>query len=192
VSDTIDSHDAILSAAKHLFMQQGFRGISMRQIAEAVGVTKAALYYHFQDKEDLFVAIVASYLEDLGKLIEDAAAEGQTSREQINAIVHRILLQPVEQRAILRLTSQELSNVSEETRARFLELYHGRFIGRITAILQRGMDTHELRRLDPGQSTWMLLGMMYPYFQVSPATGSSPTNEQIDMLVSIFFDGLAV
>ncbi|MBK8049042.1 MAG: helix-turn-helix transcriptional regulator [Anaerolineales bacterium] len=43
----MDSHDAILSAAKHLFMQQGFRGISMRQIAEAVGVTKAALYYHF-------------------------------------------------------------------------------------------------------------------------------------------------
>ncbi|MBK8049043.1 MAG: hypothetical protein IPK16_19195 [Anaerolineales bacterium] len=125
-------------------------------------------------------------------MIADASAEGCTSREQIDAIVHRILLQPVEQRAILRLTSQELSNVSAETRARFLELYHERFIGRITAILQHGMDTHELRRLDPGQATWMLLCMMYPYFQASPGDRLGPTNAQIDLLVSIFFDGLAV
>jgi AcrR family transcriptional regulator len=192
VSDIIDSHDAILIAAKHLFMQQGFRGISMRQIAEAVGVTKAALYYHFQDKEDLFVAIVASYLEDLGRLIDTAAAEGHTSREQISAIVHRILTQPVEQRAILRLTSQELSNVSAETRARFLEMYHERFIGRITALLQKGMTAHELKPLDPSLATWMLLGMMYPYFQTSHANAATPTTVQIDTLLAIFFDGLAV
>jgi hypothetical protein len=51
MADTADSRAAILEAAKLLFMQDGFRGISMRQIAEAVGVTKAALYYHFKDKE---------------------------------------------------------------------------------------------------------------------------------------------
>ena len=189
--DTLDSREAILLAAERLFMDQGFRGISMRQIAEAVGVTKAALYYHFQDKEDLFVAIVARYLAAMSNLIDTAAASNPSCRTQIGAIVQQILTQPVEQRAILRLTSQELSNISLENRARFMEMYHDRFIGRITALLAAGMVNGELRSVEPQLATWTLLGMMYPYFHPAPPSGMLPTLGQIDTLVSIFFDGLA-
>ena len=42
----------ILAQARHLFLEQGYHGLAMRSIAEAVGVTKAALYYHFKDKEE--------------------------------------------------------------------------------------------------------------------------------------------
>ena len=73
MAETADSRAAILDAAKLLFMQEGFRGISMRQIAEAVGVTKAALYYHFKDKEELFVAIVEEYLVATSTMIDEVA-----------------------------------------------------------------------------------------------------------------------
>ncbi|MCB0152930.1 MAG: helix-turn-helix transcriptional regulator, partial [Caldilineaceae bacterium] len=56
--ETVDSRAAILAAAQRLFVERGYRGISMREIAEAVGMTKAALYYHFRDKEQLFVALL--------------------------------------------------------------------------------------------------------------------------------------
>ena len=75
MADTADSRAAILEAAKLLFMQEGFRGISMRQIAEAVGVTKAALYYHFKDKEELFVAIVERYLVAMSILIDEVTRQ---------------------------------------------------------------------------------------------------------------------
>jgi AcrR family transcriptional regulator len=189
--DTVGSREAILLAAEHLFMDQGFRGISMRQIAEAVGVTKAALYYHFQDKEDLFVAIVERYLMAMSTLIDTAAAGNERCRAQISAIVLRILTQPVEQRAILRLTSQELSNVSPANRTRFMQMYHELFINRITALLETGMASGELREVEPSLATWTLLGMMYPYFHPSPPPGTSTTGEQIDALLSIFFDGMA-
>ena len=190
MSEASVSHDAILEAAKRLFVEQGFRGISMRQIAEAVGVTKAALYYHFQDKEELFVAIVESYLRAMAALIDLAAAEGDNCQERIGAIVRAILTQPVEQRAVLRLATQELGNVGPENRARFLTLYHERFIGRITALLQTGMEQGELRTLDPALATWTLLGMMYPYFHPNPPTGVALNAAQIDALLSIYFDGL--
>ncbi len=123
-------------------------------------------------------------------LIDQAAADGDTCRARINAIVRAILTQPVEQRAVLRLASQELGNVGPETRARFLVIYHERFIGRITALLQTGMANGELRALDPALATWTLLGMMYPYFHPNPPTGAALNATQIDELLSIYFDGL--
>ena len=45
---------AILAAARHLFAARGFAGTSMREIAEAAGVSKAAIYHHFRDKRRLY------------------------------------------------------------------------------------------------------------------------------------------
>ncbi len=206
MAETADSRAAILDAAKRLFMQDGYRGISMRQIAEAVGVTKAALYYHFHDKEDLFIAIVEQYLLEMSALIDQvtalgsgaagsgaagSGAAGAGAREQVSELVRRILAQPPEQRSIIRLASQELGNIHPHHRARFLALYHDRFVGRITALLQMGMSRGELRTMDPNVATWSLLGMMYPYFHPTPPTQSAPTPALIDQLLQIYFDGMA-
>lgn len=185
------SRAAILEAAKQLFMQDGFRGISMRQIAEAVGVTKAALYYHFRDKEELFVAIVEQYLHAMSGLIDQVAAANPSARDQINELVRRILTQPPEQRSIIRLASQELSNISPPNRERFLALYHDQFVGRISALLQAGMARGELRRVDPRLATWTLLGMMYPYLHPAPPTQLPPNEALIEQLLQIYFDGIS-
>ncbi len=50
----ITRRDAILQAAREHFARRGYAGTSMRRIAEQVGITKAALYYHFRDKASLF------------------------------------------------------------------------------------------------------------------------------------------
>jgi AcrR family transcriptional regulator len=57
VDDTRDTRERILDAALELFTEQGYDGTSLRQIAEQLGVTKAALYYHFESKEDILLAL---------------------------------------------------------------------------------------------------------------------------------------
>jgi len=54
---------AILEAARTLFLQHSFDGVSMDQIAAGAGVSKLTVYSHFGDKEKLFAAAVASYCE---------------------------------------------------------------------------------------------------------------------------------
>ncbi|MEN0071250.1 MAG: helix-turn-helix domain-containing protein, partial [Propionicimonas sp.] len=49
--------------ATRLFVERGFDGTSMREIADACRVTKAALYYHFPSKADLLLDIVHAYLD---------------------------------------------------------------------------------------------------------------------------------
>ncbi|NPD14923.1 TetR/AcrR family transcriptional regulator [Xinfangfangia sp. D13-10-4-6] len=50
------TRDRILDAAGKLFYAEGLRAVSMDGIAEAVGVTKRTLYYHFRSKDDLIAA----------------------------------------------------------------------------------------------------------------------------------------
>lgn len=186
------SREVILSAAERLFVERGYRGISMREIADEVGVTKAALYYHFRDKEQLFVALLDNVLDELAALVEQCRSANDSHRAQIQAVMRQVMLLPPERRAGLRLASQELGNLDTATRQQFIERYHAQFIGRIAAIFAEGVANDEFKPVDPQIGAWALLGMMYPYFHVSPVTGSAPTEALIEQLSVIFFDGLLV
>ena len=56
--------DKIIEAAFGEFMEYGFEKASMRRIAGAVGITAAALYKHFQNKEEMFAALVEPTVEE--------------------------------------------------------------------------------------------------------------------------------
>lgn len=60
----LDKRQAILDAAKCLFLQLGFEGSSMDAIAQEAGVSKLTVYNHFNDKESLFIAAVENYCEN--------------------------------------------------------------------------------------------------------------------------------
>jgi len=67
--------EGILAAALPLFADAGFHGVSMRDVAAAAGVTPAALYYHFPDKEQLYLALIAHvYSDRIPPLIAQMAA----------------------------------------------------------------------------------------------------------------------
>ena len=51
------TRDRILDVALDLFIEKGYDGTSLREIAERLGFTKAALYYHFEAKEDILMAL---------------------------------------------------------------------------------------------------------------------------------------
>ena len=55
--DEGDTRERILDVALDLFIEQGYDKTSLRQIAEPLGFTQAAIYYHFAAKEDILVAL---------------------------------------------------------------------------------------------------------------------------------------
>ncbi len=66
----------LISAAMDLFASYGYRGTSLARIARAAGVTKGALYWHFADKEEFFLAVVAIVLGEWNEAYGDVAAAG--------------------------------------------------------------------------------------------------------------------
>ncbi|MFI0077340.1 TetR/AcrR family transcriptional regulator [Streptomyces sp. NPDC017227] len=68
-----DTRQRIQDVALELFAEQGYEKTSLREIAESLDVTKAALYYHFKTKEEILVSI----FEDLTRPIQDLIAWGR-------------------------------------------------------------------------------------------------------------------
>src|SRR3954468_11307429 len=68
-----DTRQRIQDVALELFAERGYEKTSLREIAEHLDVTKAALYYHFKTKED----IVLSLFQDLSKPLDELIAWGE-------------------------------------------------------------------------------------------------------------------
>jgi AcrR family transcriptional regulator len=188
--DPLSVREVILHEAARLFVASGYSGLSMREIATAAGVSKAALYYHFRDKEALFLAILTRNLEHIEQMLAEAR-QAPTTRRQVEQMIQAIFDRAPEQRAIIRLASQEMGHLSLEARAEFNRFYHEKFIGQVEAILSAGIAHGELRPMDPSLATWLLLGMMYPFFYPAHAGEMSTPDAATALMVSIFFDGAA-
>jgi AcrR family transcriptional regulator len=69
VDDTPGTRERIQGVALELFTEQGYEATSLREIAERLGVTKAALYYHFKTKEDIVASLVDRQVANLNELL---------------------------------------------------------------------------------------------------------------------------
>lgn len=73
-----DTRGRILDVALELFLEHGYDQTSLREIAEHLDVTKAALYYHFRTKEDILDALVGGIGDRVDELIEWGRAQPAT------------------------------------------------------------------------------------------------------------------
>ena len=64
VGRSAPKRQAILHAARDLFLQKGYAGASMDEVAAVAGVSKVTIYKHFSDKHTLFVAVVTDAIEE--------------------------------------------------------------------------------------------------------------------------------
>lgn len=78
---TTDTRARIEKAALDLFITKGFTSTSLRDIADSLGITKAALYYHFPAKTDIAEALVTPFLDEINTYFRDARGEGWTRRQ---------------------------------------------------------------------------------------------------------------
>jgi AcrR family transcriptional regulator len=87
----------ILDTALDLFTKQGFDGTSLREIAEKLGVTKAALYYHFASKDDILMALHMR-LHEFGKDALSEIAEEPITLERWGELLAAMTEQMLAQR----------------------------------------------------------------------------------------------
>lgn len=66
----VDTRSRIQEVALRLFIENGYEATSLREIAEEIGVTKAALYYHFKSKDEIVTSLIDDNASRLEKLIE--------------------------------------------------------------------------------------------------------------------------
>ena len=111
------TRERILDIALELFTDQGYDKTSLRQIAERLGFSKAAIYYHFASKEEILLALHLR-LHEFGREALRNLGESATSPEQWAALLDQVIDQMLAQRALFILQERNRAAIEQLHRDR--------------------------------------------------------------------------
>ncbi len=134
-----------VEAALDLFTEHGYNGTSLQMIGDRLGVSKAAVTYHFHSKEELLAAVVAPAFEDLGQLLDGVEAlrrESARRREALHAYIDYL----IRQRRVAAWLSRDVAAL---THPAVIEPAQA-LTGRIDALLERTSPDRRARPSTPG------------------------------------------
>jgi AcrR family transcriptional regulator len=115
-----DTRARIQAVAVELFTEQGYEKTSLREIAERLDVTKAALYYHFKSKEDIVHSLLDDYFGQVDALVSWAKGQPSTPARRAE-ILRRYLDMVIDSEQVYRMMQQNQAALASLTSAR----YHG-------------------------------------------------------------------
>jgi TetR/AcrR family acrAB operon transcriptional repressor len=145
--DALATRDSILDAAEQLFVQQGVSRTTLQHIATAAGVTRGAIYWHFDDKAALFNAMMARAempLESAMQLLDqtDTADPLHDLREFMLAVLRVTAHEPQARRVFeIALLKMEFVDELDAVRARrrqSLEVWMKRAESRLRLAIRQG------------------------------------------------------
>lgn len=88
---TTDTRQRIESTALQLFVTKGFAATSLKDIADELGITKAALYYHFPAKADLARGVFQPFIDDVDAVLDDLGGRRLPAEDVLAAYAGALL-----------------------------------------------------------------------------------------------------
>lgn len=148
----------LLAAALDLFVERGFASTRLEDVAKRAGVSKGTLYLYFENKEELFKAVVReNIVHAIGEAEDKLAASDESSAELLRAILMAWWehIGATRLAGITKLMMAESGNFPE-----LAQFYSEEVVERgsalIASVLERGMARGEFRAVDTGLMTSVL------------------------------------
>lgn len=110
----LSSKQRILKTASDLFSEFGFLGVSMEDIAKHLNVTKAALYYHFRSKKELYIQVLEESFQDLTETINEGVSKAKSSNEIISRLIKSYLAFGLEEKNLIKSLILKTPNIDPE------------------------------------------------------------------------------
>ncbi len=138
--------DRMLKAAARCFNQKGYSGTSLKDVADILGLTDAALYYYVHNKEELVYQCYVRAVDVGREAMERAVADGNTGLEQVQLYLRYHIEFMVGDRGPIAILS-EIPSLNTDHRNDILELsrIHS---ARFEAILERGIADGSIASCD--------------------------------------------
>src|SRR5258708_2086993 len=176
----------ILTKAAELFLAKGYKGVSMKELAAAVEVTSAALYYHFpKGKEDLFTKMIQTVFVDEGVAgLDQTLAATQDVRERLTLLTSALLKLPLDER-LSTLVRDAREHLKDSEHQQVILSLLDRIRQQVTGLFQAAHDAGAIR---PDLPVNALVGL---YMGLLREAKSLPGTDPAASLVSVLFDGIA-
>jgi TetR/AcrR family transcriptional regulator, cholesterol catabolism regulator len=185
------TRDEILVAAAQIFSQKGFHGASMQDIAEAVNLQKASLYYHISSKQEMLLEVLDRALDLLIDRIEAVVVLPLPPDERLRKAMQVYLFTLVEHRDLASVLLLEHRSLEPELHSRHVP-QRDRFEHLWRDLIQEGLDSGVFCCIDPGIASRALLGVMNWTITWYRPEGMLVPDEIAEQFANLFLDGLLV
>ena len=176
--------ERIINEASRLFATKGYDGVSMREVAEASGMTKAALYYHFENKESLYFSAVQSLLQQVLLALQSASNEGtweERLESSANAVANAIASRGMDLLTLIR----DLGRFAP-AEGSWREQMGDVVLAPIISAIEDGIEAGDLASRNPTWLAWMLVALVT--VGARPLVGKHDP-AVVDMAVELFLEG---
>lgn len=149
----------VLEAAAKLFAQRGFGGTNLQDIADALGISRPALYYYFKSKEDILASLVEEVTVFSGHQATELASKAdfnpsETLRQMVFNHAKWLLEHPVEFRVVDR-TENDLPAATRRTHDKAKRTLLDNF----SRTIERGVELGHFRPVDTTVTAFAIIGM---------------------------------
>jgi Transcriptional regulator len=150
--------DAVLREASASFNKRGFHGTSLDDVAQRLGVTKAALYYYFANKQAVLKACFDLAMEVAFSNVDQAKSEGTTGRDKLRIVLAGFLEYIIDEQSV-NITMMEEDALSPEDMAS-IKTERTRFEHEIREFVREGVKDGSIIPCDPKLVVMALLGAL--------------------------------
>ena len=190
--------EEILTAAKRIFAQNGFRRTKIEQIAAHLSVGKGTLYRYFEDKKSLFLAVFEQGMVQLRQAMRANVEPIIDPKDKISAAVRTYFEFFESDRELIEILMQVRSEFKDDYRRVFLALYSD-YIVKIQENLRNGVKMGFFRELDVEKTaeamSAMLQGILQSFyvrqFRVDTAVpNAEKLTDRIEAVTGLLLEGL--
>ena len=149
----------ILDAASLLFIEKGFGGTNINDIADAIGVTRTAVYYYFPSKEAMLEALTKDVTEHASEI---AAEVAQSSELPPDEVLHELILRHAElvlQRPLQFRVAERSESSLPATQRQAAQAARRAVRDRFVEVIRRGVDQGVFHPVDPAVAAFSIIGM---------------------------------
>lgn len=183
----------LLERAATLFADRGFNGTTLQDVADTVGLTRAALYHYFDGKEAMLAALVegitAARVTELKKLRGDKTL---SANEKLVAVTRMMVINVVTQAVRFRLLLQSEKELPAALAAKHAKARRDT-LKEIVELFEEGIAAGDFKAVEPHVAAFSLLGMCnWPAWWYKPEQNGAPeviAGQIADIALSAFSRG---
>ncbi|MDH5564470.1 MAG: TetR/AcrR family transcriptional regulator [Nitrospirota bacterium] len=187
--------EEILSVAEGLFSKNGFFKTNMAEIAENAQFAMGTVYKFFKSKEDIYISLVESKVEEMLRQLEQAIHDSGSAQEKIREVIRVKLAFADQNRDFFRIYVSEWSGFEWTVKSAFGENVWKRYLAQIDLVanlIKVGIKTGEFRKVNPKDTALALHGMLNStiYVWILQASPKESLVDKGEWLGSLFLGGL--
>ena len=154
-----DTKQYIIGAARGLFSEYSYLGVSMDDIAKKLNITKAALYYHFAGKAEIYMEVLNDVFDKLSLSISEAISE-KTVDKKLHKLIRNYLDFGLKEKNLVKSLMLKLSPADPQIKNRITQLRE-QIIGLIQPVIKEMSASKKItRKVDDKLLTSLLVGTM--------------------------------